>query len=101
MPSPPSFKTASWRGVIRPDLDPPNEVVTLSVRLPRDLADDVELAAYEYRKHFDSAEEVIATAVGFAINSLSEEQPPTRRASLAKKTRKQRHQAQRNTKNVG
>jgi hypothetical protein len=73
MPSPLNFKTADWQGIIRPDLDPPTELVTLSVRLPRDLAHDVELAVHEYRRYFDSSEELIATAVGFAINSLSEE----------------------------
>ena len=49
MPSPPRFKTASWRGVIRPDLNLPSELVTLTVRFPKELADDVELAAYELR----------------------------------------------------
>lgn len=73
MPSPPNFKTASWRGIIHPDLDPPNELVTLSVRLPQELADDVALAAYKYRSRFDSQEELIATAIAYAISSLAEE----------------------------
>jgi hypothetical protein len=34
------------------------------VRLPKELAEDVELAAHQYRKHFNTTEEVIATAVG-------------------------------------
>jgi hypothetical protein len=88
MPSPQNFKTASWRGIIRPDLHPPNELVTLSVRLPRDLADDVALAADGYCRHFDSDEELIATAVGFAINSLAEEPPPIRIPKGTEKRRK-------------
>jgi hypothetical protein len=85
MPSP-NFKTADWRGIIRPDLHPPNELVTLLLRLPRDLADDVALAADEYRRHFDSDEELIATAVGFAINSLAEE--PLRETNEPRTTKK-------------
>jgi hypothetical protein len=77
MPSPLIYKTADWRGVIRPDLDPPHELVTFSVRIPKELAEDVEFAAHEYRKYFHSPEELMATAVGYAINSLAEDPPPT------------------------
>jgi hypothetical protein len=81
MPSPLIYKTADWRGVIRPDIDPATELVTFLIRLPKELAEDVELAAHEYRKLFDSAEELIATAVGYAINSLAEDPPPRRNSS--------------------
>lgn len=83
MPSQPNFKTAHWRGIIHPDLDPPNELVTLSIRVPKDLADDVALAAHKYRRWFDSGEEFVATAISYAINSLAEKPLLLRKAAVS------------------
>jgi hypothetical protein len=79
MPSQPNFKTAHWTGIVRPHLYDENELTTLPVRLPKDLADDVALATYEYRCWFDSEEEFIATAISYVLQSLAEKPPPIRR----------------------
>ena len=78
MPSQPNFKTADWTGIVRPHLADENELTALSIRLPKELADDVALAAKKYRRWFDS-EEFIATAVSWALRSLVEDPPPIRR----------------------
>lgn len=72
MRSPLNYKTAHWKGIIHPDLDPPDELVIVSVRLPKDLADDVALAAHEYRRWFAFEEELVATAVSWMISNLAE-----------------------------
>ena len=88
MPSQPNFKTAHWKGIVRPNLSRPDELTALSIRLPKELAADVFLAAHEYRCLFDSAEEVIATAVSWAIQSLTENplSPKPRRAAKRRQT---------------
>ncbi len=71
----PNFKTANWTGVVRPRLADESELITLTVRLPKELAEDVELATSEYRHLFNTEEELIATAIFYAISSLAEELP--------------------------
>jgi hypothetical protein len=50
MRSQPNFKTADWTGIVRPHLAHENELTTFLIRLPKELADDVALATYEYRR---------------------------------------------------
>lgn len=52
-------------------------MTTLSIRLPKELADDVAAATYEYRCWFDSEEEFVATAISYVLKSIAED-PPTR-----------------------
>lgn len=63
------FQTAHWAHRA-PYLADESELTTLSVRLPKELADDVALVRYEYRVWFDSEEEFVATAISYAISSL-------------------------------
>ena len=90
MPSQPNFKTAHWTGIVHPDLWSQDELTALSIRLPKDLADDVVLATYEYRCWFDSEEEFIATAILYVLKSIDEESPPIRRPRRARVGRKKR-----------
>jgi hypothetical protein len=74
-----NFKTASWRGVVHPDRSPATDLVTTSIRLPKELADDVEVAVAKYADWFESKEEFLATAAAFTIQSMTEDPPPIRR----------------------
>ncbi len=93
MPSPPKFKTAHWAGIVRPNLGHESELNTLTIRLPKELAEDVVLAAQEYRCLFDSVEEVITTAVSWALRSLADE-PPTSKPKPSGVRRRERRTRQ-------
>ncbi len=71
MPPQPKFKSAHWKGIVRPDLAQEGELSTLLVRLHKDLADDVAMATYEDRSRFASEEEFIATAILYANKSIA------------------------------
>jgi hypothetical protein len=73
------FKTASWQGVVRPDWSPATDLVTMTIRLPKELDDDVEVAVKKCAHWFESKEEFLVTAAAFAIQNLAEFPPPTRR----------------------
>ena len=74
----PKFKTASWQGVVRPDWSPATDLVTMTIRLPKELDDDVEVAVKKYADWFESKEEFLVTAAAFAIQNLAEHPPPIR-----------------------
>ncbi len=78
MPSPPNFKTASWQGVVHPDWSSATDLVTMTIRLPKELDDDVEVAVKKYSDWFWSKEDFLATAAAFAIQNLAEYPPPIR-----------------------
>ena len=73
------FKTVSWRSVVHPDRSPATDLITMSIRLPKELNDDVEVAVKKYADWFDSKEEFLVTAAAFTIQRIAEDPPPIRR----------------------
>lgn len=82
------FKTRRWQGVVHPDWSPATDLVTMSIRLPTELDDDVEVAVKKCAHWFDSREEFVATAVAWAIQSIAQDPPPIRRPKRVGKERK-------------
>ena len=84
------FKSASWRGVIHPDRSSATDLIAISVRLPKELENDLDLAVKKYADWFDSKEEFIATAAAYAIQSMAEDPPSIRwpkRSDIGQKKR--------------